>query len=227
MTQFARPMLYGMAFLVLFAVFSLQQFLLPESYSDTTGYIGFAAIAIGVFLTAESSSRATHLTAGATGVAGLSMPVVAMVYTVVVFGLWLLSPVLSVGVAIGLHLMLASTALFAFGTWKLAETLITNEDAHQKAAGLGREQILMAAQQAQRRLAGVENAAVKQGMAQVLDDITYADRNGTESTAGLEQELVEAIGALSPEAPESELTSSLAGIRDQLATRRDLLKAGK
>ena len=62
MTQFARPLLYGMAFLVLFAVFSLQQFILPESYSGSTGWVGFGAIALGVFLTAESSSRATHIT---------------------------------------------------------------------------------------------------------------------------------------------------------------------
>jgi hypothetical protein len=227
MTQFARPLLYGMAFLVLFAVFSLQQFILPESYSGSTGWVGFGAIALGVFLTAESSSRATHMTAGATGVAGLSMPVVAMVYTVLVFGLWLLSPVLPVGIAIGLHFVLASTALFALGTWKLAEALITNEDAHQKAAGLGRQGILLAAQQAQRRLVSVEHAGVKQGMSQLLDDITYADRNGSESTAALEKQVVEAIDGLTEESDPEVLVGALGSIRDQLASRRDILKAEK
>lgn len=227
MTQFARPLLYGMALLVIFAVFSLQQFILPDSYSETTGWIGFAAIALGALLTAESSSRATHMAQGATGVAGLSMPVVAMVYTIVVAGLWLLSPVLPVGVAVGLHFILASTALFALGTWKLAEALITDEDRDQKAAGQGREAILMAAKQAQRRLAAIDEASVKAMMDQVVDDITYADRKGSEETNDLDQQIVEALEGIHADAATEDLVSTLGGIRDQLAERRDRLKAGK
>ena len=228
MTKLARPLLYGMALLLILSLIVLQELILGDSYSSSTaGRFGLASVAFGLLVTAEASARASQMGRGATGVAGLSLPAVGLLYTVLATGLWLLSPVVPVGMAIGFHLILMFAALFGFATWKLAEGIISEEDQHQKSAGAGREALLLAAKEAQRRLASVEDGEVKKGMSQVIDDITYADRNGSEATAGIEQELLTALKALDPAMDGASLAAGFQAIRDQLASRGDVLKSQK
>ena len=116
MTKLARPLLYGMALLVVLTVLVLQNLILGDAYTSTAGWVGFAAIAAGVCLAAESSARAADMKRGATGVAGLSMPAVAILYTMLAAGLWLLSPVLFSSIAVGLHLILFFMVAFGLAT---------------------------------------------------------------------------------------------------------------
>jgi len=207
--------------------FALQAFLLPDTYSDSaSGQIGFGAVILGILLTAGVSFFATNVGEDAGGVARIGSPLVPILYTMLAAGLWFLSPVLTASIAKGLHLLLLCGALFGMVAWTFASAAIAAEDASQTEKGAGRADMLAAAKGAQRRL-GDSSGEVKKAFSGLMDDVTYADRNGSEDTAGLEAQIVAGFEGLDFGGEDAAVLSALEGLKSQVAERRDALKAGK
>lgn len=228
MKKIAGPLLGIMALLVLAAIFALKTFLLPESYSSSTsGNVGFAAIVLGVAMTAGFSFFGSQAGGDAGGVTGLTGPVVPLLYTLAAGFLFLLSPVLTGGWAKGLHIILLSAALFGIATWTLASAMITTEDQAQKSAGLGRDGMIAAMGAVERRMSANTAAGAKQAFGQLKDDITYADRSGSEATVALEEQIATGLKALDMEADEAILVSAIGAVRSLVAERKAVLLANR
>jgi hypothetical protein len=228
MKKIAGPLFGVMALVVLVAIFALKTFILPESYSSSTaGNIGFAALVLGVAMTTGISFYGTQGDGDADGVTRLTGPVFPLLYTMAAGFLFLLSPVLTDGWAKGLHIILLCAALFGIATWTLASVIITVEDQAQKRAGLGRDGMIAAMGAAERRMSANTAAGAKQAFGQLKDDITYADRSGSEQTAGLEDQIAGGLNALDMEADEAILVSAIGAVRSLVAERKAVLLANR
>jgi hypothetical protein len=70
------------------------------------------------------------------------------------------------------------------------------------------------------------SAELAAAFATVMESITYADRNGSSETAGLEESVASGLDRLSLSAEsESQDIAALSEIQNRLEERRDLLKA--
>lgn len=225
-SKIAGASLALMAILVVGIAYALQQFLLPDAYQDGAGSIGFGAVVVGVALTAGLAFFASKPNEnGAGGVARLSGPIFPFFYTIGAFGLWLLSPIMSTGFAKGFHLILLCGVLFLLVVWNFGASMIAAEDEQQQAAGVGRDGMLAAAKAAERRLPAGD-AELKAAFAGLMDDVSYADRSGTEESSALETSIVSNLESLDF-GDKTTAISAIQALQSQMAERRDLLKATK
>jgi hypothetical protein len=227
MKKITGPLLGVMALVVLVAIFALKTFLLNDSYSTTSGNVGFAAIVLGVAMIAGFSFFGSQGGGDADGVTRLTGPVVPLLYTMAAGVLFLLSPWLSGGWAKGLHIILLCAALFGIATWTLAAVMITTEDQAQKTAGTGRDGMIAALGGAERRISANAAPGATRAFDQLKDDINYADRSGSEATMGLEEQITTGLKALDMEADEAILVSAIEGVSSLVAERKALLLAGR
>ena len=225
MSKVGTPLL-GLLGLIGIAAASVFQFLLlPEaSYRATAaGQIGYGAVILGIALTAGIAMYAAHRDGGEGSVQKLSGPVVPLFYTGAAAVLWLASPLLGGGLAKGLHGLLLCAALFGMVAWTFASAVIEHEDQSQKSGIEGQASMLLAAKDAERRLSQSESAALKDALSQLMDDISYADRNGSAGTSAIEASVVSGLEALTADSE----VSAVQELRDQVAKRADVLKAGR
>jgi hypothetical protein len=217
----------ALALIGVVVVVGFKYLILPESYSTSAaGQIGFLAVLLGIVLTAGVSVFATNVGAGAGDVARIGSPVVPALYTALAACLWILSPLLFPSLAKGLHLLLLCACLFGMVVWTFASAAIEAEDSSQEAKGAGRDGIMVAAKGAERNI-GEASGPIKKAFSGLMDDVNYADRNGSGETASLESEIVTGFEALNFGGEEAAVLTAMEALKNQIAERRDVLKAGK
>lgn len=209
---------------------AFQILVLPQVYNDSKiAVIGICAVLLGIVLTTATTVRALVASDGSAGVVRIAGPTLPLIYTGAALCAWLATPLLFDTLAYALHLLMLGGLIAGIVAVGAAASYAQANDETQRKRSAGRDAMLSAAQSAVRQLTSETPQEVRTAVQSTVETLTYAaDRNGCPESINIEVAIVADFERLSlTRADESADIITLKEIEQQLAKRRDVLKAHK